>query len=165
MKTVVCDTGPILHLIEADILSLLEQTGKVYIPKAVDIELIEIDGNWKDVRPSWITIEYLSERNLSYVSSLCTAGFLDRGEAEAIVLAQYLKADWLLTDDSSARTFSDMIGLEVHGSLGVVLWAAAVSHLNYEEAKEAINKLANTSLWISKTILEKAYKALDVMFK
>jgi len=165
MKTVVCNTGPILHLNEANILYLLKLTGNVIIPKAVDIELLEINRKWKDEKPSWITVDSLPERKISFVVSLCTAGFLDRGEAEAIVMAQHLKADWFLTDDSSARSFAGMIDLEVHGSLGVVLWAAATNQLKYEEAKDAIYKLANTSLWISKTILEKAYKALDEMFK
>ncbi len=86
------------------------------------------------------------------------------GEAEAIILAQHLKADWFLTDDTSARTFANVIGLEVHGTLGVVLWAAAVGYLKYDEAKMAIEGLLKSSLWISHTILEKAYKALDEMF-
>jgi len=61
MKTVVCDTGPILHLREADLLDLLAKTGKVFIPKMVDIDLTEIDYFWKDQRPSWILVEILSE--------------------------------------------------------------------------------------------------------
>lgn len=164
MNSIVCDTGPVLHLREVGLLYLLKQTGRVYIPKAVDNELFEIDSDWKDDRPSWITIKFLPEKEASFVVSLCNAGFLDIGEAEAVVLAQHLKADWLLTDDSSARTFANMVGLEVHGSLGVVLWAAATENLEYEEAKNAIDKLAQTSLWISKTILKKAYNALDEIF-
>ncbi|MBI5193719.1 MAG: hypothetical protein HZA08_09805 [Nitrospirae bacterium] len=46
-----------------------------------------------------------------------------------------------------------------------MLWSAAMGHLGYDEAKSAINKLANTSLWISKAILSQAYKALDTIFE
>ncbi len=58
-----------------------------------------------------------------------------------------------------------MIGIEVHGSLGVVLWAAATGHLGYEEAKSAVHRLSQSSLWISQNILQESYKALDEMFQ
>lgn len=54
--------------------------------------------------------------------------------------------------------------LEVHGSLGVVLWAAAVGNLQHDEAKLAISRLVHSSLWISQTVLESAFKALDDIF-
>jgi len=164
MKIIVCDTGPILHLREIGLLDLLEKAGRVIIPKAADIELTEIDVSWENQKPSWISVEELPLVEASKASVLYRSGILEIGEAEAIILAQHLRADWLLTDDMSARTFANVIGLEVHGSLGVVLWAAAVGYLEHNEAKVAIGKLAESSLWISQTILEKAYRALDEMF-
>jgi predicted nucleic acid-binding protein len=164
MKIVVCDTGPILHLREAGLLNLLERAGKVAIPKGVDRELSELDGSWRDLKPSWISVEVLSEKEVSDAIALHGTGFLGMGEAEAVIMAKNLKADWFLTDDTAARTFANMIGLEVHGSLGVILWAAAVGYLKHDEAKMGIEKLAHSSLWISENILEKAYKALDELF-
>ena len=164
MKIVVCDTGPILHLREAGLLNLLERAGKVAIPKGVDSELSEIDASWRDPKPSWISVEVLSEKEASDAIALYGTGLLGMGEAEAVIMAKYLKADWFLTDDTAARTFANMIGLEVHGSLGVILWAAAVGYLTHDEAKIGIEKLAHSSLWISENILEKAYKALDELF-
>ena len=130
----------------------------------MDFELSEIDVSWKDKKPSWISVEELPPLEASNVKALCMVGLFGIGEAEAIILAKSLKADWLLTDDASARAFANSIGLEVHGSLGVVLWAAAIGHLQHDETKMAIEKLAKSSLWISQTILRKAYKALDEMF-
>jgi len=52
------------------------------------------------------------------------AGLLHGGEAEPVALAIELKADWFLTDDAAARLLAESLGLEVHGSLGVILWAA-----------------------------------------
>jgi predicted nucleic acid-binding protein len=164
MKIVVCDTGPILHLREAGLLNLLERAGKVAIPKGVDRELSELDGSWRDLKPSWISVEVLSEKEVSDAIALHGTGFLGMGEAEAVIMAKNLKADWFLTDDTAARTFANMIGLEVHGSLGVILWAAAVGYLRHGEAKVGIEKLAHSSLWISENILEKAYKALEELF-
>ena len=165
MKTVVCDTGPILHLMEIGLLDLLGKTGKVIIPKEVDIELSEINLSWKDQKPSWISVKRLPPSESANISALYNSGLLDIGEAEAIILAQHLKADWFLTGDTSARVFANVIGLEVHGTLGVLLWAAAIRYLQYDEAKVAIEKLRQSSLWISQTVLDRAHKALDEMFK
>lgn len=165
MKIVVCDTGPIFHLREAGLLNLLERAGKVAIPKGVDSELSEIDASWRDPKPSWISVEVLSEKEASDAIALYSMGLLGMGEAEAVIMARHLRADWFLTDDTAARTFANIIGLEVHGSLGVILWAAAIGYLQYDEAKVDIEKLGQSSLWISQTILDKAHKALDEMFK
>ena len=164
MRMVVCDTGPILHLREARLLNLLQHAGKVVIPKGVDSELSEIDESWRDQKPPWVSVEVLSEKEASNAITLHGTGFLGMGEAEAITLARYFKADWFLTDDTAARTFANMIGLEVHGSLGVILWAAAAGYIEKDQAKMGIEKLADSSLWISDNILEKAYKALDELF-
>lgn len=118
----------------------------------------------KKQKPSWIFVETLSDMETFRAEVLYDSGILDPGESEAVILAQRFKADWLLTDDTSARVFANAIGLEVHGSLGIVLWAAAVGHLQYDEAKTAIDRLSKSSLWISQAILKKAYKALEEMF-
>ena len=164
MKTIVSNTGPLLHLREIGMLDMLEKAGKVIIPKAIHVELSQMDSYWIDQKPSWISLEELASGRNSKVNTLFASGLLDMGEAEAILLAQHLKADWFLTDDASARTFASAIGLEVHGTLGVVLWAAAVGYLTYDDAKRAIDGLLRSSLWISHTILQKAFKVLDEMF-
>ena len=46
MRIIVCDTGPILHLIEAGLLGLLQDVGKVYIPKLVDSEMADLHQHW-----------------------------------------------------------------------------------------------------------------------
>ena len=99
------------------------------------------------------------------LSSLFLAGLLGFGEAEAIILAKRLKPDWFLTDDIEARIFANSLGIEVHGSVGTVLWSAGVGHLNYAESKEALDRLSKTSLWISKDILSQAQKAIEIMFR
>jgi len=56
------------------------------------------------------------------------------------------------------------LGLEVHGSLGVVLWAAAVGQIQRAEAEAALERLAQSSLWISARVLAEAKAALDQLF-
>jgi predicted nucleic acid-binding protein len=86
---------------------------------------------------------------------------LDAGEAEAIELARQLRAHWFLTDDASARLVAQSLGLEVHGSLGVVLWSAAAGRLPRAAAEDALDMLAHSSLWISPSVLAEAKAALN----
>lgn len=59
---------------------------------------------------------------------------------------------------------ANSLGIEVHGSLGIVLWSAAVGRLEYDESKEALKRLSETSLWVSRSILLDAQKAVDIIF-
>lgn len=163
---VVCDTGPVFHLIEASLLDLLPKVGEIHIPSTVDSELTELlRQSWKKQKPQWIHIEPLTPEENENAESLTVSGLLNPGEAGAILLAKRLKADWLLTDDTAARLFAGSMGLEVHGTLGVVLWAAAVGHLDFEASARALERLSKTSLWISQDIMSEARRALDKMFR
>lgn len=164
MKLIVSDTGPVVHLKEANLLKLLQKVGKIHIPKMVATEINELLPHWEKHRPEWIFIEPLLPDETIQAESLFLSGLLDFGEAEAITLAKRLNPKWFLTDDTAARIFANSLGMEVHGSLGIVLWSAAVGHLNYMESKEALDKLSKTSLWISKSILMQAQAALKTMF-
>ncbi|HKV13358.1 MAG TPA: DUF3368 domain-containing protein [Thermoanaerobaculia bacterium] len=79
-------------------------------------------------------------------------------------MAAQIRADWLLTDDAAARMVAQQQGFEVHGSLGVVLWAAVEGHLDRESAEEALEALSRSSLWLSSRILAEARAALRQIF-
>jgi predicted nucleic acid-binding protein len=57
------------------------------------------------------------------------------------------------------------IRLEVHGSLGVILWGAATGRLAEAEADDALNRLRQSSLWISTAVFEEARRALRKLFE
>lgn len=160
MKIVVCDTGPILHLREADCLPILQAAGSILIPPAVDAEMARLDQLWAAERPSWIQTTPLDPAHLEDAQSWLKAGLLDAGEAQALALAAQINADWLLTDDAAARTLAKHQGFEVHGSVGVVLWAVAVGHLDHSEGERSLDALAQSSLWISARVLAEARRAL-----
>jgi predicted nucleic acid-binding protein len=89
---------------------------------------------------------------------------IDPGEAEAVSLAVQVKGDWLLTDDAQARQFAESLGVETHGSVGVLLWAVAVGTVeNRRKAYQLLEGLANSSLWISERVIQEASKAIDAM--
>lgn len=161
MRIVVCDAGPILHLREANALNLLAHAGEVVVPPAADRELQLLMADWSASRPGWVRIASLSEEAARQARDLRTIGELGLGEAEAIALARLLPADWLLTDDAAARLVASLLGLEVHGSLGVILWAAAAGHLARHDALSALDRLAKSSLWIAPRIVDEARRALE----
>jgi hypothetical protein len=88
------------------------------------------------------------------------AGLLHAAESEALALALQLNAHWYLTDDTAAREFAKSLGVEVHGSLGVVLWAATHGHLSPEKSAARLEALFSSSLWVSSSVRETARAAL-----
>jgi predicted nucleic acid-binding protein len=164
LKRIVCDTGPLLHLREADALNLIGVAGSVTIPPVVHSELVSHDSFWLEERPAWLQLTELESAALKAALRWVTGGLLDPGEAQELALALQTTADWLLTDDAAARLVAQQHGVEVHGSLGVVLWAAAVGHLDRTEAEETLEALSRSSLWISARILEEARAALRQIF-
>ncbi|SPD73270.1 conserved hypothetical protein [uncultured Desulfobacterium sp.] len=163
MRTIVCDAGPVIHLHEANCLSLLRRTGRLFLPHRVFIEvqsIIPINGKW----PDWLKVIRLSQDERNEAAMWQTAGDLHAGEAEALVLARKKEVDWFLTDDSATRLFVSLLGLEVHGSLGIILWSAAHRHLSREKTEEALNRLQQSSLWLSARIYQEARQALDEIY-
>ena len=164
LRIVVCDTGPILHLREAGVLDVLAFAGEVIVPAAVDEELARLVDDWASVRPSWLVrrVLHAAEAPSGPVHSGLTG--LGPGETEAILLARQVHADWLLTDDAEARLVASLAGLDVHGSLGVVLWAAASGHLDRAHTDAALKGLVGSSLWMSTTIITEARTALRKIY-
>jgi predicted nucleic acid-binding protein len=159
VRIVVCDTGPVLHLREAGVLDVLRHTGEVLIPAAVDDELARLVDDWPATRPTWLMRRALDPATAPAPIQHLVTG-LGAGETAAILLAREFDADWLLTDDAEARLIAGLAGLEVHGSLGVLLWAAAQRHLDYAAADAALTRLVQSSLWLSSTVLAEARAAL-----
>lgn len=160
MRRIISNTGPVLHLREAGLLALLEPAGRITIPPRVDAELLRHDPTWRIERPSWIAIEPLTESAQRQARAWYLAGLLDAGEAEALALAHQERADWFLTDDTAARLLASSQGLEVHGSLGIVLWTAATQGVDRQRAGAALDALAGSSLWFSPRVLAEAREAL-----
>ena len=154
-----CDTSVLLHLAEADALPILMCVGDICVPRAVATEMTQLRPSWNE-ELSWVHVQSLPPSHLKEATAWCQAGLLDAGEAEAIALARQINADWFLTDDAAARLFAQSLGMEVHGSLGVVLWAAAVGELTRADAEATLERLVKSSLWISAKVLAEARAAL-----
>jgi len=161
-RLAVCDTGPLLHLSEAGAVHLLQQAGEILIPPRVAAEFEQNAAGWKT--PQWVRLRPLSESAARRSAEWLRAKRVDAGEAEAISLAMQMKADWFLTDDARARQLAESLGIETHGSIGLLLWNVAAGNLiDRPRALALLEDLANSSLWISERVLREARRAIDAL--
>ena len=158
-RIVVCDTGPLLHLSEAGALDFLRQAGDILIPPVVEREFVRNAAGI--LLPNWIRIFDLG-KSIAVRAKKWVNEDIDAGEAQAIGLAYQEEASWFLTDDGRARRFAESLGLEVHGSVGILLWSIASGFCaSRAEAHALLDALARSSLWISQKVLEEAHAAAD----
>jgi predicted nucleic acid-binding protein len=138
----------------------LELAGGILIPPTV---AAEFKRNLPDEKlPDWIQVHKLTARSSSQVTRWVKNDEVDFGEAEAIALALQQHSDWLLTDDAQARQFAERLGLEVHGSIGLLLWGVASGLVeNREQAYQMLNGLNRSSLWVSERVVAAVAKAID----
>ncbi|NJN66941.1 MAG: DUF3368 domain-containing protein [Chloroflexaceae bacterium] len=121
---VVSNTSPITNLAAIGHLDILPKIyGRILIPQAVYQEIV-IDGQGKpgafQVRTeSWVENQQVA--NVALVQWLEQA--LNKGESEAIALAQELPADLLLIDEARGRAMAEQLGLAYTGVLGILLVA------------------------------------------
>jgi predicted nucleic acid-binding protein len=135
----------------------------VLIPPTVEHEIARHVRDWTARRPGWLRVESPPHPVAGRLEQWAAQIDLGAGEMEALVLAKSRAADWLLTDDAAVRVMATLLGMEVHGSLGIVLWAAAQAHVSRHEAATILDRLAASSLWISPAILAEARRALNVL--
>jgi predicted nucleic acid-binding protein len=119
---VVSDTGPLNYLLLCGVVDLLPALfDKVVVPPAVVAELQDegapdIVRSWACALPQWVGV-----RSPARVESQPD---LDYGEQEAIALALEIDADVVLMDDLAARSAAKQHGLNVIGTLGLLVRAA-----------------------------------------
>ena len=117
----VSNTTPLRYLIAIEQAHLLGQLfEKVYVPVAVHEELTDARTP-EPVRrcvlsmPAWLEIRTLQETHPATFPVT-----LHRGEREAILLAEALRADVLLIDEQIGRTIALGRNLPLSGTLGVL---------------------------------------------
>lgn len=143
---VVSNTSPVQNLAIIDHLPwLYEQFGDVLIPTAVLEELrVEEDlPGSRAVRETlangWMRVENAKDQTLVHVLQRD----LDRGEAEAIVLALQTEASQVLLDEREGRRVAKSLGLNVTGVLGVLLRAQREGQLaSLQKAMDDLRKRA-----------------------
>lgn len=138
--TVVSNTSPLRYLTAIDQIDLLPQLyERVMIPQAVYDELSspgapETVRSWIARLPHWLEIESVT------TPSNIALERLDRGEREAILLAEQLGIDSILLDDMAGRRVARERGLRVIGVLGILGDAATLGLVDFATAIERLRE-------------------------
>lgn len=141
---VVSDTTPLISLLKISRLDLLEKLfGEVLIPSTVFNELttderFQLEAN-QIRQEKFIVVKEVN--NLESVSILKRATGLDQGESEAIVLTDELNAELLLMDEAKGRNVSSQMGLQIMGTIGILMADYEEHELTSNEVKECIDGL------------------------
>jgi len=142
-KIIVADSSPLVGLARIDQLSLLPKlAARVVVPEFVWQEVTQAKadapGANEVLSQSWIEVLAAdAEKTSAFLK------YVDRGEAEALALAQSLEGSLLLIDERKGRQVADQFGIRRVGTLGLLVkakdagWIARVRPL--VEALAAVN--------------------------
>jgi predicted nucleic acid-binding protein len=151
--TVVSNTTPLNYLIligRADILSKLYE--QVVIPEAVFNELTTpstpgLVRQWIAKSPTWLIVQPAPPAIAGEMQEI------QIGERQAISLARAIRADLVLLDDRRARQIAKHRGVNVVGTLGILMGAAEPEQ-GLTNLSEAIDDLKQTNFRASPELLE-----------
>jgi len=130
----VSDTGPLRYLVLIEAVDVLPRLfSRVLIPEVVAVELSRPATplpvrQWLATSPAWL------ERHSVTPSAGEFPPRLGAGERAAIGLAQATRASVLLLDDRAAIAEARARGLEVTGTLGVLVRAAQLGLIDLRSA-------------------------------
>jgi predicted nucleic acid-binding protein len=149
----VSDAGPLIHLAEIDALELLAAFDTLLIPETVYAE-VETGG----------IPDGLSDRSYELVDAAARpvpSTELDAGERAALAVATDHDVTFL-TDDLAAREAASEVGVDVHGSIGIIALGYHRGMLHREQAASLMHALQQeTSLFVTRAIVERGIRQLD----
>jgi predicted nucleic acid-binding protein len=149
---IVSDSSPLIALSLCGKLGILEKLySDVLIPYAVFDEISIPHKPFADELLLWAQekIAIINDIDLANAINI----ILDRGESEAIVLYNEIKADALLIDEKAGREYAENYGVNIIGTLGILLKAKQQGLI--KEIKPDIDLLKQSPIRISDTLYEK----------
>jgi len=150
----VSNTTPLIGLAAIQRFDLLQHIfGEIHIAQAVYDEAVvagrEVGGAKHEVSAAtWIKTIHIKDR--SAVKALLNE--LDLGEAETIVLARELGANWVLMDEKKGRRKLTQLGLQKIGTVGILLKAKQVGLLS--AIRPELEKLHRRGFSLSQSVID-----------
>ena len=145
---IIGDSSALVALATMDRLDLLEKIfGKLYVPQAVYDE-VSISYKAQSIKLK----EFLANR-VEVVNLDISKMGLGQGELEGIALYKNKEADFLLIDDRRAKNFAKLNGINVIGSLGVMILAKDKGLIEF--IRDDLEKLLDSDLFISQSLIDR----------
>lgn len=154
---VVSNTSPLIYLSKIGRLRLLHDLfGVISIPDAVANEILRgkdlSDGfasamDAKDaIEAGWIKVEEPNKNEHDLAETYSRDPGIHPGEAA--VLAMGRRFDLLLLDDLCARAFAKALGLDMVGTIGILLQAYDAGLVSFAEFEESLDDLEYYDFWL-----------------
>lgn len=149
---IITDSSPLIALAIIDQLELLPQLYlTVLVPPAVwdevTIQGAGLPGARAVQEASWLTLQAPDPKIVEPLSIL-----VDRGEAEAIALAQSMPDSIVLLDDAQARRVAKRLDVKRIGTLGLLRRAKKASLIT--AIKPCIEQLQTHGIYINRKLIE-----------
>jgi uncharacterized protein len=169
MGNIVSDSTPIVYLAKVGKLHLLRKLyDDIVLPEAVKHEILAGDHPEVPVIQDAFQMGWLEERVLNKATRtfeqkhLIRALGLDAGEREAIALAYTSHLPLLIDEDEkTGRRVAKVWGVEVRGTLRVILEAYDNGLIEYREAREIFRQLLAERFHVSADVYERALSLLE----
>ena len=162
---VISDTTPLISLMKIGQLNLLNHLfGEVQIPSAVFEELIS-NSRFPDESRQIRECPFIKKINVTdtnAVNLLRRSTGLDAGESEAIILSDSISASLLLMDEAKGREVAAQMGIQLMGTIGILLIANNGNLLSKDQVLECIETLKITGRQISDKLYKQLIKKLSV---
>ena len=159
---VVCDAGPLIHLDELDAIDLLSDFPAVFVPESVwqEVERHRATAlSHPAVRLKKVQAPGAASPELEALIRLLP---LHVGEAEALAVATQHPGAELLTDDTGARLAAKMLGLDAHGTLGVLVRAIRRGQRTRRQVLDTLRSLpVVSSIHVKPALLEEIIQQVE----
>ena len=147
MRRVIANTTPLIALANIDRLELLHELyGTIIVPQAVVDEIISEPAKQRVRSATWIKVEAIQDPSQKDIFR----ARLHAGEVEVMILAREQNADLVIMDDNAAKKTAKFLGLNVTGTLGILLKAKKEGYL--EMVEPIMSELILDGLFISDTV-------------
>ena len=121
MPNVIINTSPMQYLYQINLLSLLPKLyGKIIVPQSVFNEL-EVGRSLGVALPDINSLNWVSIQQARSQQILPLVTELGAGEREVLALGVEITDSLLVLDDALGRSYANLLGLELTGTLGIIL--------------------------------------------
>ena len=152
---VISDTTPILSLLKAGYLGLLEKLYEnVLIPEAVYRELTENPAYLEEAEfiKTMGFFSVTAVENIKSVNILRSVTGLDAGESEALIMYDEKNADLLLMDEHKGRRVAKQLKVKYIGTVGILMLAYDKGYIRQAEVKECLDAMIDSHIRLDRKI-------------
>lgn len=152
----VVNSSPLIHLAEADLLSLLKEAAPIiWIPEPVARE-IRAYGPRDPTARALAAEDWLEVRPVPRLSAEVQAWDLGPGESAVIELARSFADSTAVIDDLAGRRCAEALGLALRGTVGLVLAAKQAGRLPV--ARSVLERLRDNGMCLADPVLQRALR-------